>query len=189
MSDIKAEKSKLRKKYLEMRNALSDSERSQADAVIFDRLTMLPEYIAADTVFTYVSVGSEADTRRIINHALGNNKSVAVPKCIDNRIIEFYYINSLDDLSPGAYGIPEPREGLKPAENLSGICLVPALLFDCDGYRIGYGGGYYDRYLSSFKGTKVGVAYTDFIANSVPHGRFDLAVDVLITERGIYAKK
>ena len=55
--------------------------------------------------------------------------------------------------------------------------------------EIDISGGYYDRYLSSFKGTKVGVAYTDFIANSVPHGRFDLAVDVLITERGIYAKK
>ena len=66
---------------------------------------------------------------------------------------------------------------------------IPGIVYDKKGYRIGYGGGYYDRYLSSFKGTKVGVAYTDFIANSVPHGRFDLAVDVLITERGIYAKK
>lgn len=69
------------------------------------------------------------------------------------------------------------------------ICIIPGIVYDKKGYRIGYGGGYYDRYLSSFKGTKVGVAYTDFIANSVPHGRFDLAVDVLITERGIYAKK
>ena len=67
--------------------------------------------------------------------------------------------------------------------------LVPGIAFSAGGYRLGYGKGYYDRYLSSFKGTKVGVAYTDFIANSVPHGRFDLAVDVLITERGIYAKK
>ena len=186
MSDIKAEKSKLRKKYLEIRNALSDSERSQADAVIFDRLTMLPEYIAADTVFTYVSVGSEADTRRIINHALGNNKSVAVPKCIDNRIIEFYYINSLDDLSPGAYGIPEPREGLKPAENLSGICLGPALLFDCDGYRIGYGKGYYDRFLPDFEGVTVGLCTSLFFVDILPRYGTDCPVDMIITDKEIY---
>ena len=61
--------------------------------------------------------------------------------------------------------------------------------FDKDNYRLGYGGGYYDRYLSSFKGTTIGLAYYDFILKSVPKGRFDFAVDVLLSERGIYAKK
>jgi 5-formyltetrahydrofolate cyclo-ligase len=74
------------------------------------------------------------------------------------------------------------------AESANVVCIVPAVVFDKKGYRIGYGGGYYDRYLAGFRGTKIGFAYRDFIVNSVPHGRFDLTVDVMITERGLYAK-
>jgi 5-formyltetrahydrofolate cyclo-ligase len=74
------------------------------------------------------------------------------------------------------------------AESQNVVCIVPAVVFDKKGFRIGYGGGYYDRYLAGFRGTKIGFAYRDFIVNSVPHGRFDLTVDVMITERGLYAK-
>ncbi|MGN1112318.1 MAG: 5-formyltetrahydrofolate cyclo-ligase [Acutalibacteraceae bacterium] len=186
MSDIKAEKSKLRKSSLERRNALSSDEREKIDADIFSRLITLPEYIAADTVFTYVSTGSEADTHRIITYSLSKNKAVAVPKCVDDRIIKFYYINSLDDLSPGAYGISEPREGAEPAENLSGICLVPALLYDYDGYRIGYGKGYYDRFLPQFDGVTVGLCAHEFFVNILPRYGTDCPVDMIITNDDIH---
>lgn len=66
---------------------------------------------------------------------------------------------------------------------------MPAVVYDRRGYRVGYGGGYYDRYFGKFKPTSVGVAYEEFILDSVPHGRFDISVDVVISERGIYAGK
>ena len=98
-------------------------------------------------------------------------------------------VSSLDELAPAAYGIPEPPEDAPvydPAKDSgSAICFVPGLVYDRMGYRVGYGKGFYDRYLSAFSGCKIGVVYSDYILKSVPRGRFDVKVDILLTEKGV----
>ena len=100
----------------------------------------------------------------------------------------FHYVTSLSELSPGRYGILAP-----PEENAiytpipTTLCLVPGMVFDRHGYRIGYGGGYYDRFLRDFDGSAVGLVYRDHLLPSLPHGRYDLAVSALVTEDGILA--
>ena len=98
-------------------------------------------------------------------------------------------ITSLDQLTPGAYGLSEPPSDAPdydPARDTgSAICFVPGLVYDRAGYRVGYGKGFYDRYLSSFTGCKIGVVYDDCILRQVPRGRFDVKVDILLCEKGV----
>ena len=104
--------------------------------------------------------------------------------------MEFRTIADLQtDLAPGKFGIPEPIPACPLFEKngrSSALILVPALAFDKDGYRLGYGKGYYDRYLEDFVVTSVGLVYYDFIADRLPRGRFDRAVDLLATEKGVH---
>jgi len=124
---------------------------------------------------------------------LESGKQVAFPLCnVQNHTMEFYLVNSLDDLQEnGAFGTPEPKEHCEmfskkqPAGSI--VCVVPTIVYDPKGYRLGYGKGFYDRYLSDCPCTKVGMVYSDFMVKQVPRGRFDLSVDVLVTEKGVKA--
>ena len=101
--------------------------------------------------------------------------------------MEFYEIFSLDELSPGTFGVDEPAAD--PARLLpqdpGGLCIVPALCYDDYGYRLGYGKGYYDRYLANYSGIRVGICYAACVRRSLFHGRYDRPVELLITERYI----
>ena len=117
-----------------------------------------------------------------------NGKKVAVPYCrTDVTDLDFYYIESAKDLSPGAFGVlePEPLYSEKFTDYGNGLCIVPALCYDLNGYRLGFGKGYYDRFLSRYSGKTAGLAYSFQIKRSLWHGRFDKAVDVIITDRYI----
>jgi 5-formyltetrahydrofolate cyclo-ligase len=97
--------------------------------------------------------------------------------------MNFYFINSTDDLKKGAFGLLEPDDHCKEVEDLSkGLCIVPAITFDKKGYRIGYGMGYYDRFLSKFQGRVFGLCYSFCISKKVPHGKYDRKVSAIITE-------
>ena len=133
----------------------------------------------------YVSTPIEVDTFRIIRQAWEDGKRVAVPRCVpDTRNMEFYYIDSTDELSPGMFGVLEPEVNPERlyAERGGGLCIVPAFSYDWRGYRLGYGKGYYDRFLSRFEGNMVGICYSECVQRSLPHGRFDRPVELLVTE-------
>ena len=123
--------------------------------------------------------------------ALKAGKRLAFPRCHpDTCTMTYGIVSSLDDLVEGAYGILEPREDAEiyvPAPYKHDICVVPAVCFDKKGYRIGYGKGYYDRFLSGFGGTSVGFCLSRFLCDSLPRGRYDRAVDLIITEKGVIA--
>lgn len=195
MYEIRKHKSEIREYYINKRRETEESVKSEKDARVSSNMIASATYRYADVLLLYMPRADEVDITPIAKAALEAGKRVAFPRCNpDDRSMVFYYVDSLDDFELSTYGLMEPPasfEAFDPAdcEKHNVICIVPGIVYDRKGYRIGYGGGYYDRYLSAFAGTKVGVAYSDFIANSVPHGRFDLAVDVLMTERGIYAKK
>jgi 5-formyltetrahydrofolate cyclo-ligase len=139
----------------------------------------------------YYPLKGEVDIIPVIKQAWSDKKTVLLPRCRANEdgVMDFYVVNSEDDLEPGAFGVMEPKEHcfMHPKEECrnSSLCVMPGLTFDKRGYRLGYGKGYYDRYLQGFNGVKMGVVYSDFIYEKIPHGFFDVKADVIVTEKGV----
>lgn len=185
VTDIRPIKTELRQKYRSLRQSMPQEIKDQKDTAIAAQVRRLWQYQRNNVLLIYVSTSIEVDTFRIIRQAFEDGKRVAVPRCVpDTRNMEFYYIRSTDELSPGMFGVLEPNAD--PAclyrENEGGLCIVPAFSYDWCGYRLGYGKGYYDRFLSRFEGNMVGICYSDCVQRSLPHGRFDRPVELLVTE-------
>lgn len=186
VKDIRPIKSQLREKYREMRLALTPEEKAQKDASIAERITRLWQYRQNDVLLSYVSTPIEVDTKAIIMRALQDGKKVAVPRCVaGTRAMDFYFIDSLDELQSGTFGVLEPPANPEKlfTDFSKGVCLVPAFSYDWNGYRLGYGKGYYDRFLSKFGGNIIGICYSECIRKYLPHGRYDRAVELLVTDR------
>ena len=189
MDTAALEKQRLREERLAAREALSEQERSVLDDRITQKLLATSEYAEATTVLTYVSVSSEVSTRMFIESALRDGKTVAVPRCLPGHCLEFVAIVSLEQLVAAPFNLLEPAKEL-PAltedQKNNSICIVPALLVDTKGYRLGYGAGFYDRFLSTYSGKKICLAYEqNFSRTTLPHTASDVAVDVVITESDV----
>ena len=190
--NIKELKNRLRLKYRTVREAMPKAKKIRMDARIRKNLFGLPEYQSEDTVFLYISKPIEVDTFSIVRRALADGKLVAAPRCVPGTFeMEFYYISSLDDLEKGTFGGMEPKFEVcrKVTDFTHGFCIVPGFCFDAKGYRLGYGKGYYDRFLSGYRGVTVGVCYTGCVQYDLPHGYFDRPVDILVTENYIRRSK
>lgn len=186
--NVEAQKKAQRAEYKALRRAMPKNQKESFDLEIFKKVCALPSYQHADTIFAYVSTEIEIDTFHILKDALQSGKTVAVPRCVPGtRQMEFYKIDALQDLVKGAFGILEPPENpQKKLENLeSGLCIVPALCYDKEGYRLGYGGGYYDRFLPQFHGNTVGLTYEVCFLDTLSRGRYDCAVQTVVTEARI----
>lgn len=186
MDTAALEKQRLREEHLAAREALSEQERSVLDDRITQKLLAASEYVEATTVLTYVSISSEVSTRMFIESALRDGKTVAVPRCLPGHCLEFVAITSLDQLVAAPFNLLEPPKDLSALAEVqmsNAICIVPALLVDTKGYRLGYGAGFYDRFLSTYPGKKICLAYQQSLSRTtLPHTAFDVAVDVVITE-------
>ncbi|NMP36846.1 MAG: 5-formyltetrahydrofolate cyclo-ligase [Clostridiales bacterium] len=188
LEDVRPFKAELRYRFREKRKAMPPEEKTQLDQKIANRFMNLWQFRETQTLLTYVSTAIEVDTRYIIGEALKLGKTVAVPRCIPGtREMDFYIIKSFSDLKSGAFGVLEPDKGVckKLTDLSSGLCIVPALVFDKFGYRLGYGKGYYDRFLARFKGSAVGLCYSECVIDELPHGKYDRATQLLITERHV----
>ena len=188
--DIRPLKQKLRREIKARRASLSPEQKREADARILARVTGLREYASAGLVLAYVSLPIEVDTLGLIERAWADGKRVAVPRCVDGtREMEFYEIRSMDELSPQTFGVLEPvPERCTLVRSFGGsLCIVPALAYDRSGYRLGYGAGYYDRFLSGYRGPKVGVVYEADLKRRLWNGRYDVPVDLVVTERALHA--
>lgn len=188
IKDVRSTKNNLREKFRQKRLDFTPQQKAEYDEMIFQRLCRLYQYKNASVVLCYVSKSIEVDTLKFINQALADGKRVAVPRCIDGtRKMDFYFINSVDDLEKGSFGVYEPKTDTctKLTELDSGLCVVPGMSFDTNGYRLGYGKGYYDRFLSEFGGDTVGICYSCCIKWNLPKGKFDKPVDIILTEKYI----
>ena len=188
MGGVKKEKAALRRELLARRDALPG--RAEKSRAIQSRVLALPEYQRARRVLLYLSKGSEVDTWPLLDCALAQGKEVYAPRCLERPgEMAFYRVSSREDLQAGAFGLLEPIPGrCPPLERGQGdLCLVPGLAFDREGYRLGYGKGYYDRFLADFPGKTAGICYNCCMRNLLPHGRYDRAVDILVTEK--YVKR
>lgn len=182
------DKSTLRKEYLRLRREMSDKE--ERDRRIFEHLVSLACVQKADLILAYASSPIEVDTRRFIEYTLRKGKKLALPVCSDgSNEMSFYLIESIDCLVPGKYkGIPEPDKSKCKKARLTNdtVCIVPGLSFSKDGYRLGFGKGYYDRFLSENKLLTVGLCYDECVRENLPFDKHDQAVSVLVTENEIY---
>ncbi|NLC56563.1 MAG: 5-formyltetrahydrofolate cyclo-ligase [Armatimonadetes bacterium] len=184
MEAIRAAKAELRRQAGALRDALSPAEREAASRAIHERLVALPEWAAARSVFLYVSFRSEVDTRHLLQTALESGREVLVPRVERARgEIEACPITSLTELVPGTWGILEPRS---PAADPTRIDLVvaPGLAFDAQGTRLGYGAGYYDRYLRRVRPAcvRAALAYEAQIVPEVPCLPGDERLHLVVTE-------
>lgn len=186
-----ADKSSLRRGYLTARRSIPALSKEASDAAIRYALCRSDIFREASCVLSYVSFGNEVDTLVLLEGLLAEGRRVAVPRCdAETHRMRFCVIESLDELAPGAHGILEPpaaAHALTVPEMVRSVCLVPGLVFDGAGYRVGYGGGYYDRFLWFYPGDKVGLARTMMLSsNPLPHDEHDLPVDFLATEAGMW---
>ncbi len=179
-------KKEIRKIIIEKRDKLSASEKNSYDEKIFTKVKNLKAYKEARVLFTFISFGSEVDTLRLIEDALRKGKVVAVPWINkEKNLMEAKVIRNLEDMYPGLYGILEPSpeaETLKPQE--IDLIITPGVAFDNLGGRIGYGGGYYDKFLSEVKASvpKIALSYELQRVDKLPLEPFDMKVTALITE-------
>ena len=182
----------LRKRILKIRD-LQDPEvkRNKDDDIKRNMLSLIKErYIK--TVLIFVSFRSEPDTYSVIEDCLANDISVAVPK-VEGDDIRFYHISGAGDLKTGYMGIMEPADGCIPweghLETGETLVVVPGAVFDTDGYRIGYGGGYYDRFLKVYPGLyKAGICYDFQITDLIPRDSWDERVDCIVNNEEIINK-
>ena len=189
MTGKAGEKAGLRARLLAERAALAADARERTDAGIAARVAGLPEFAAADTVLTYLSFGPEVDTRAIIRQAWAAGKRVALPCCVPGtRAMEWYVVDTLDGLVRCRFGMeepaPDPARAVAPdAVGPHALALVPGLAFDRRGFRIGYGGGFYDRFLAEFAGVSAGLVRDDVLLPALPAlEEPDAPVDVVVTE-------
>jgi len=174
-------KAEIRKKTLKKRKNVTN--RDKKNEKILNALTSQDFYKNAKTVMTYISFGDEVDTHALIKKMLGE-KCVCAPKCITKTEMEARSFSDFSDLSAGAYGILEPNGKVVTDFDL---IIVPGVAFNKDLHRIGYGAGYYDRFLSENKAVTVGLFYEvqkcDFLKDE-----YDYPLDYIITEEKIYQR-
>ena len=184
------DKSALRRRMRAAREGWEAEYRQEADAAIARHVLASEAWRAAGTVFAYVSVGCEVDTRALIEAALREGKRVCAPRCLGKGRMEAREIAALGALVPAAYGLLEPAEDapLVPPEEID-LILVPCLAADRSGHRLGYGGGYYDRFLESAAKPSICLCRRLTLLDGVPHAEHDAAVDAVATEAGMILAK
>ncbi len=185
-------KDKLRSQIASFRMSLDNEEYLKKSNIILNKLINSQWYLEADTIISYVSVNNEVDTIGLINRALSDGKRVAVPKII-NKEMEFYYINSLSELKKGYFNIPEPidtsnicmprsQEESDMSDIFNMVMIVPGVAFDRSNNRLGYGGGFYDRYLSIHKIYTIAICFKEQLLDEICTEEYDIKMDEVITD-------
>ncbi|MCL2391096.1 MAG: 5-formyltetrahydrofolate cyclo-ligase [Oscillospiraceae bacterium] len=187
--NIATQKTELRKLVAEEIAALPDDYITLSDKGILTHVLSLKEFTAAKSIMLYCSIGNEPDTLALAKAALAAGKNVAFPFCLKKGIMQAHHVRSLNELKPALLGIPAPPESSPIIErDKLDLIIVPALIFDKARYRLGYGGGYYDRYLDGINAYTVGITRHRLLRDEVPRAPHDVAVDCLVTEEQVFAQ-
>ena len=182
---MKNEKKLLRQELLAARRALSEEERARADRAVALAFLSLPEYKAAKKVLLYASYGSEVDTYAIARAAVAEGKTVAYPLCCADTHTMRFLVCPPDELESGYRGIPEPSESCPEViADSNTVCVLPGLAFDPNGGRMGYGGGFYDRFLAEFPGISVGLT-RKISETHIPCEAHDVPCRIIVTEKEV----
>jgi len=190
MNDVKRLKRAMRGKYLYLRDGMPEDVRGVKSAAIADHLCRTPAYGSCREVFIFYSMGSEVRTIGIIGKAIGDGKTVALPVVSKpEKNMRFVQYTPGDRLIKNMFGISEPEP---VANNIidSGdktLIVVPGAVFSKDGRRVGYGGGYYDKYLSqNICLLSAGLCFDIQLDDGVPEDECDMRINLVITESGVF---
>ena len=190
------DKASLRRYFSDLRRGLTPDERHAAETAMYEKLFSLPAWREAPVICGYVSVRGELNTDPILQRAAAEGKTVALPVTVTGAAEGRMVFRALPNgdfsrLTPARFGIPEPDESCPPLTGdgfTRALILIPALAFDENGYRLGYGGGYYDRFLSFLREaeipyTAVGLTYAVCRATALPREAHDIPVHIILDER------
>jgi 5-formyltetrahydrofolate cyclo-ligase len=179
-------KNDIRNSILNKRSNLPQHQISEFSHEIYQKIINWPFFKEANSIMIYYAFKNEVLTDDIIHHALNTGKQVILPKSIkEGRKIIPCKINSLDQLKSGNYGVMEPPTNDISEKSQIDVIFVPGVAFDNKGFRIGYGAGYYDRFLKGYTGIKAGVCFElQLVENAYPH-EYDIPMDYLVTEKEI----
>lgn len=155
----------------------------EASLRILERFVELPAYRKTELLLAYVDAKREVETRLLMEQAWKDGKKVAAPRVDGDGIMHYYYLNSLNDLEPGSFGIMEPKKDCPLCESETGLLLMPGVAFDEQCHRVGYGGGYYDRYLEKHPGlVHIALAFEFQVFPRVPFEEHDILPDMIVTD-------
>lgn len=178
------EKKNIRKVVFAERKGHTDQEIREMSRMITEKVTALPEFKNAERILAYADYNHEVQTSEIIREALRQGKEVAVPK-VRGQEMDFLKIRDLSVLEPGYFGIPEPVSG-EIADWQDALMVMPGVAFDTENRRVGYGGGFYDRYLEKHPGLyTVALAFEFQIMDQVPFEPTDIRPRVIVTEKRV----
>ena len=163
------------------KQALTTAQIEKTSAALAEMLYAHPYWQEAKTVCGYLSYNQEVRTGPILRRALSEGKTVAVPKIMDGEM-RFVVLDDLENVAEGYRGIPEPVAGEPVCNDETALVLLPGLAFDAAGNRLGYGGGFYDRYLAAHRGHKtVALCYDFQMVAKLPTEEFDVPADVVLS--------
>ena len=196
------EKRLIRKQIFAARKQCADEQVEEWSRQLTERVIRLPEFLQADRVMAYADYNHEVMTRFIIEEAWKSGREVAVPKVVGKDMV-FYRLTDFSQLAPGYFGIPEPTEG-ETVDWTDALMIMPGVAFDRENHRVGYGGGFYDRFLEAHPALphialafefqvkrnpdilRVAVAFDFQILDQVPTEPTDICPQIIVTQSNIY---
>lgn len=189
MQEYFKDKREARAYFSSLRASIPELERRKKSESICKKISSLYDFCSCDILFAYYPIKSEASALHLAELALSLGKRLAMPISLtDSHTLDFRIISSLDDMQIGAYGIPEPpRTAQKAIFTEKSLCIVPALAIDTQGRRLGYGKGFYDRFLKNFSGISIGITYQELLCSSIPADEYDIPLNKIVTDAKIIA--
>lgn len=181
------EKARLRKQLLDARDSLSLDFINITSKQIQDNLRKVEFFRNAKSIGTHYSIGSEVKTHDLLQELLKSGKEVSLPKVVKKDLV-FKKINSLSDLEQGNFSVMEPKDYCEDVKKIE-VIIIPAIALTREGHRLGYGFGYYDRYLAGKKSKTIALSYSKQIIKSFPHSDHDVRIDCIITEDKVIMSK
>lgn len=177
----KEEKRLLRRDCLARRLAIAPQDKVQADAALCRAIIAHPAFLNADLVLSFIPMRGEPDLADVARAARERQIPIAFPRC-ENGVMTFHLASEPEDFSPDMYGIPSPKaELMQPTTGARTLCLLPGLAASPDGSRLGYGGGYYDRFLDTFEGISLFPIYKELLFAALPTDPNDKKVQIILT--------
>lgn len=185
-------KEQIRKRIIQVRNQMPSAEVEAKSSAIAQKVLKTPEYEEADSILLYADYRHEVMTREIFDDAVLHKKKVFFPKSNEDCTMDFYQVISVKQLESGYKGIKEPvvDESYRYRYNTKEdtLVIVPGVAFDMQGYRVGYGKGFYDRFLRDKRQmTVMGLCFSNQLVEEVPHDKYDMKMDKIVTEEIIYS--
>ena len=173
-------KKELRSRIRQQKRAMTEGEIEEKSRILGEKFRACPAYQQAQTIYGYLPYNQEVRTVPMLEQALADGKRVAVPKVYGEEM-KFIYLTDLSQVSAGYAGIPEPISDGPVADDETALVLMPGLVFDPQGHRIGYGGGFYDKFLSREpRHPTVALCYDFQMVDQMETERFDIPVDLVL---------